>query len=209
VRLAAYDITGNNAEWSVHTALRRSPRPSNLAVRLGKRRSAKLLFVASLVFAPVNPTQAAIRIAGDRGGQIGKYLDRYDAIRTSGETVIIDGQCLSACTMVLGAVPQAQICVTSHANLGFHAAYDLGAKGRAVTNTEATQLLYSHYSLPVRDWITARGGLKSQMIFLRGKELMNMYRPCDVNAERRAADWPVGRSSEFQSDRRGHLNGGQ
>jgi hypothetical protein len=81
-----------------------------------------------------HPISAAIRIAGDRGGQIG----RYDAIRASGETVIIDGLCLSACAMVLVAVSRDQICVTSRANLGLHAAYDLGAKSRAVTNLEAT-----------------------------------------------------------------------
>jgi hypothetical protein len=143
---------------------------------------AKFLLVAFLVFAGVHASSAAVRIAGDRGGRIGKYLDRYDAIRTSGETVIIDGLCSSACTMVLGAVSHDQICVTSHANLGFHAAYDLGTKGRAVTNLEATQLLYSHYSSAVRDWIAGRGGLKSQMIFLRGKELTSMYRPCYLNA---------------------------
>jgi hypothetical protein len=143
---------------------------------------AKFLIVAFLLFAGGHPISAAVRIAGDRGGQIGKYLDRYDAIRTSGETVIIDGLCLSACTMVLGAVSHDQICVTSHANLGFHAAYNPGTKGRAVTNLEATQLLYSHYPSAVRDWIAARGGLKSQMIFLRGKELMSMFRPCYLNA---------------------------
>jgi hypothetical protein len=143
---------------------------------------AKFLLVAFLVIAGVHASCAAVRIAGDRGGRIGKYLDRYDAIRTSGETVIIDGLCLSACTMVLGTVSHDKICVTSHANLGFHAAYDLGTKGRAVTNLEATQILYSHYSSVVRDWIAARGGLKSQMIFLRGKELTSMYRPCYLDA---------------------------
>jgi hypothetical protein len=56
--------------------------------------------------------------------------DRYDAIRASGQTVIIDGLCLSACTMVLGAVSHNLICVTSQANLGFHAAYNLGTEGR-------------------------------------------------------------------------------
>jgi hypothetical protein len=144
---------------------------------------AKFLLVAFLVFAGVNASSAAVRIAGDRGGRMGKYLDRYNAIRTSGETVMIDGLCSSACTMVLGAVSYDKICVTSHANLGFHAAYDLGTKGRAVPNLEATQLLYSHYPSAIRNWIAARGGLKSQMIFLRGKELMSMYRPCFLNAQ--------------------------
>jgi hypothetical protein len=58
----------------------------------------------------------------------------------------------------------------------------IGTRGRAVPNLEATELFYSHYPSPVREWIAARGGLKSQMIFLRGKELMSMYRPCYLNA---------------------------
>jgi hypothetical protein len=136
-----------------------------------------------LMLAGVNASHAAIRIADDRGGRISAYLDKYQGLRTSGETVIIDGLCASACTIVLGAVPHDRICVTSHANLGFHAAWDFGAHGRTVTNHDATQMLYSLYPSPVRRWIAARGGLKSQMIFLRGKELTSMYRPCYLDAE--------------------------
>jgi hypothetical protein len=110
-------------------------------------------------------------------------VDKYQGLRTSGETVIIDGLCASACTIVLGAVPHDRICVTSHANLGFHAAWDFGANGRAVTNPEATQMLYSMYPTPVRKWITARGGLKPRMIFLRGKQLQAMYKPCYLDAQ--------------------------
>jgi hypothetical protein len=44
-------------------------------------------------------------------------------------------------------------------------------------------MLYSLYPSPVRRWIAAHGGLKSQMIFLRGKELTSMYRPCYLDAQ--------------------------
>ena len=146
-------------------------------------RFATALIAGVLVLAVVSSSHAAIRIADDRGGKIGTYIDRYQRLRSSGETVIIDGLCASACTMVLGAVPRERICVTSQAVLGFHAAWDSGADGRAVTNPGATQMLYSVYPSPVRRWIAARGGLKPQMIFLRGKELMSMYRPCYLDAE--------------------------
>ena len=121
-------------------------------------------------------------IADDRGGQIGTYLNKYQSLRTSGETVIIDGLCASACTIVLGSVPRDKICVTSRANFGFHAAWDFAANGREVTNRDATQTLYSMYPPAVRRWIAARGGLKPQMIFLRGNELMSMYRSCYLDA---------------------------
>jgi hypothetical protein len=88
---------------------------------------------------------------------------------------------------VLGAVPRDRICVTSNANLGFHAAWDMGANGRAVTNPEATQMLYSMYPTQIRRWISKRGGLKTQMIFLRGRQLMGMYKPCYMDAHASSA----------------------
>jgi hypothetical protein len=144
---------------------------------------ATALIAAVLTLVGASSGRAAMRIADDRGGNIGTYIDRYQGLRSSGETVIIDGLCASACTIVLGAVPRERICVTSQAVLGFHAAWDSDARGRAVTNPGATQLLYSGYPSSVRRWIAARGGLKPQMIFLRGKELMSMYRPCYLDAQ--------------------------
>ena len=68
-----------------------------------------------------------------RGGQIGPYLEILAALRNSGERVVIDGPCLSACTLVLGVIPRDRICVTARARLGFHAAWHPGENGRAVT----------------------------------------------------------------------------
>jgi hypothetical protein len=150
--------------------------------RDGNMKFTTVLLAAALLFAGVGASQAVVRIADDRGGQIGTYLNKYQSLRTSGETVIIDGLCASACTIVLGSVSHDKICVTPRANFGFHAAWDFGANGREVTNRDATQMLYSFYPSPVRRWIAARGGLKPQMIFLSGNELMSMYRPCYLDA---------------------------
>jgi len=135
----------------------------------------------------ISASQAMVRISEDRGGRIGTYVDKYQDIRASGDTVVIDGLCASACTIVLGAVPHDKICVTSRANLGFHAAWDPGAGGRPVTNIEATHMLYDMYPTAVRRWITKRGGLTPHMIFLRGQQLMSMYRPCYLDARASAA----------------------
>ena len=136
------------------------------------------LLAAALLLAGMGIGHAAVRIADDGGGRIGTYLTKYQHLRSSGETVIIDGLCASACTIVLATLPHDKICVTSRATLGFHAAYDFGANGRTITNREATILLNSMYPRPVRRWIAARGGLTPQMIFLRGKVLHAMYNPC-------------------------------
>lgn len=151
------------------------------------------LLAAVLLLAGVAASHAAVRIADDRGGRIGTYVDRYQDLRSSGETVIIDGLCASACTIVLGTIPHDKICVTSHATLGFHAAWDFGANGRAITNPEATQLLFSMYPTPVRRWISHRGGLTPRMIFLRGRELQSMYKPCYLDAQA-STSGPAGRT---------------
>jgi hypothetical protein len=168
-----------------------SPRNASQSVRFGFdgiELGLGMKFITGLVavvllLAGVGASHAVVRIADDRGGRIGTYVDRYQGLRTSGEYVIIDGLCASACTIVLGAVPHDKICVTSHANLGFHAAWDFGANGRAVTNPEATQMLYSMYPSQIRRWISQRGGLTPRMIFLHGRELQTMYRPCYMDAQ--------------------------
>jgi hypothetical protein len=139
-----------------------------------------------LLLASVGISHAFVRIAGDRGGRIGDYQDKYQSLRGSGETVVIDGLCASACTIVLGATSQDRICVTTKATLGFHAAWDYGPNGHAVADPEATQLLYSLYPPQVQRWISYHGGLTRHMIFLRGKPLEAMYRACSLKAERQS-----------------------
>lgn len=139
-------------------------------------RIARFAVLFFLAFTSVSHAQVVIR--DDRGGRIGTYVDKYQGLRTSGDSVIIDGLCASACTIVLGALPAARILFTSRAVLGFHAAWDFGPGGRAVTNREATEMLYSMYPAPVRNWIAKRGGLKSKMIFMKAKTIAAMgYRP--------------------------------
>jgi hypothetical protein len=56
-----------------------------------------------------------MRIVEDHGGQVGRYSQAFAKVRSTGERVIVDGDCLSACTMMLGLVPSKQICVTQRA----------------------------------------------------------------------------------------------
>ena len=123
---------------------------------------------------------ATVRITDDYGGQIGSYINRYQAVRASGEKVVIDGPCMSACTLVLGVVPSDHICVTPRARLGFHAAWRGSAKvgGPKVKADDGTQLLMEIYPQQVRQWINRQGGLKQRMVYLTGRELTSMYRTC-------------------------------
>ncbi|UWU74205.1 hypothetical protein N2603_29630 [Bradyrhizobium huanghuaihaiense] len=136
------------------------------------------LVIAALMVAGSRSGDAAIRITDDRGGSIGKYIYKYERLRASGQRVIIDGFCASACTIVLATLPSERICVTSRAEMAFHAAWDIGPRGRAVTNAGATRMMYLMYPAPVRRWIAHRGGLTPRTIFLRGDPLQAMYRSC-------------------------------
>jgi|SRR5215470_8960342 len=141
-------------------------------------RLSAMVFGAVLAALATSSASATVRIVGDAGGQIGPYLENLVALRSSGERVVIDGPCLSACTMVLGVIPRDRICVTPRARLGFHAAWHPGNNGRPVTSRGGTKLLMDIYPQNVRRWIARKGGLSPRMMYLHGRELASMYRPC-------------------------------
>ena len=123
-------------------------------------------------------TAADIRIVRDPGGEVSSYIQKFEDVRASGERVVIDGPCLSACTLVLSIVPNERICVTRRAVLGFHAARSIDRRGRLYAEPEASEAVLETYPAPVRDWIIRRGGLTSRLLLLRGRELSAIYRSC-------------------------------
>ena len=136
------------------------------------------IVLAAALSVLVSPAQAEVRILSSPGGQVGPFLDLFEEVRASGERVVIDGPCLSACTLVLSLIPSERICVTRRAIFGFHAARSIDRRGRTYAEPEASQLVLEAYPAPVRVWIQRRGGLTSRLLLLRGRELMTMYRPC-------------------------------
>jgi hypothetical protein len=124
------------------------------------------------------PAQAEVRILASPGGPVGPFIKLFEEVRNSGERVVIDGPCLSACTLVLDMVPPDRICVTRRAVLGFHAARSIDQRGRMYAEPEASELVLAAYPAPVRNWISRRGGLTSRLLLLRGRELAAMYPTC-------------------------------
>jgi hypothetical protein len=41
-----------------------------------------------------------VRILSSRGGEVSRFLDLFEGVRKTGNRVVIDGPCLSACTLV-------------------------------------------------------------------------------------------------------------
>jgi hypothetical protein len=135
-----------------------------------------IAIVASALAAPA--AQAEMRILASPGGQVGPFLDLFERVRASGERVVIDGPCLSACTLVLSMVPSERICVTRRAVLGFHAARSIDRRGRVYAEPEASELVLEAYPEGVQSWIRDRGGLTSRLLLLRGRELAALYPKC-------------------------------
>ena len=137
-----------------------------------------IVFLVALVMFAAGSASADVRILASPGGQIGPYLRLFSAMQESGERVVIDGPCLSACTLVLMTLPRQRICVTPRAILGFHAATSRDFYGRRVYEPEASDVVLAAYPGPVRQWIIRHGGLSSRLLLLRGRELAAMYPRC-------------------------------
>ena len=132
---------------------------------------------ATLVF--TTAAFADVRVTRDLGGEVTRYIHKFETIRDSGERLIIDGQCLSACTLFTAIVPRDQVCVTRRAVLGFHAAtvYD-SARRTLVPTRKGTSLVVQLYPPEIREWIARHGGLTPTIIMMRGRELAALYKPC-------------------------------
>lgn len=122
---------------------------------------------------------ADVRIVSDPGGEVSSYIRKFHEVRDSGERVVIDGPCLSACTLLTGIVPRDRVCVTSRAVLGFHAAsyYD-DASRSLVPTRQGSRLVMGLYPPEIRSWINRHGGLTPQLLMLRGRELAALYHSC-------------------------------
>jgi hypothetical protein len=137
--------------------------------------------LASVFFVVVASPRASaeVRIVGDPGGEVASYLHKYQQIRDSGQRVVIDGPCLSACTLLTGLIPRDRVCVTQRAMLGFHAASYYDDVSRSLVPTRAgSRLVMSLYPPQVRRWIERHGGLTPHLIQLRGSDLAALYHTC-------------------------------
>lgn len=98
-------------------------------------------------------------IRDDQGGTLKLYVERYKLLKE--RMFVIDGDCNSACTLVLGL---ANVCTTSRGRFNFHAAYiaETGAPAPV-----STKFLMDTYPEAVRAWINANGGLTKEWLIAK------------------------------------------
>ena len=121
---------------------------------------------------------ADVRILASPGGVAGDFLNLFETLRQTGERVVIDGPCFSACTLVLSTIPANRICVTRRAVLGFHAAQLMDQRGRKYPAPAETRVVTASYPPAIREWIAQHGGLTAKPIFLRGAALAALIPRC-------------------------------
>jgi hypothetical protein len=122
---------------------------------------------------------AQVRIHDDMGGPMGEYMSRFISLRDSGQDVVIDGRCFSACTLVIAMIPRSRICVTQRAALGFHSVHGTRTREGGGANAAVTAALLAMYPPAIRNWINRQGGLREEPVVLQGHELATFYRLCE------------------------------
>ena len=139
----------------------------------------RAFYAALLLLTSFTSALAEVRIEASPGGEIGNFLAFFELLRESGQRVVIDGPCYSACTLALTVIPRDRLCVTPRAVLGFHAPMIIDREEEQVYRDPAvTHAVAEVYPARIRRWIRRNGGLTEQPIYLRGRELAALYPSC-------------------------------
>lgn len=118
--------------------------------RLSAALVAAFVFVSTLANAvPVGP----IVIHDDPGGDIYEYSMKYRNWKANELIVRLEGECASACTLLLGYVPRENVCATPKAVMAFHSA----SHATGDYSLAGTLLLWSAYPHDVQQMLRARG----------------------------------------------------
>jgi hypothetical protein len=136
----------------------------------------KFLVTALMLISLTAPAAAATHVIKfDPGGVIIQFIARYVGWENKGDKVRIDGDCMSACTLVLGIVDNDRVCATSRARFGFHSASAPGGY-----SDEGTRMAWSFYDDKVRAALRQRGWMwpspHTDFIMVPAQELVRACR---------------------------------
>lgn len=95
-------------------------------------------------------------VTTDFGGSLVEYITKFNRWRLEGRQIAVMDDCMSACTMMLGRIPAANVCVSDNAQFAFHSAYQMTFAGPTFAK-EATRLMWSYYPEAVRARLRLEG----------------------------------------------------
>lgn len=108
------------------------------------------------------------------GGSIVEHYEKYSEYKRRNSLLVVDGVCISACTMISGVVPRENICVTERAIFGYHSAFVMTTEGPKYSEM-GTKLLWMILPEFVREKVRAAGwdgpSEHPSLVFVQGTEL--------------------------------------
>jgi hypothetical protein len=145
------------------------------------------LLIATLLVATNNASAEPVInvVRDDMGGLIGTYEAKYASWAQRGDHIIIDGDCASACTTLVGILSPGHVCVTPRARFGLHLGrYSmLKWQGRDVYVDASPDIQArfneKYYNEPhMKKWLEAHGPLTTEPQWMTFEELSEIYQKC-------------------------------
>lgn len=121
----------------------------------------------------IKMTAQEYRIEKDYGGVIRDYAKRYRMLEETELVIVIDGPCISACTLLLGLPPE-RICTTNRGILGFHEASYTKFGMRTGRSERGTWMVWNVYPPDVKAWIRKKGGLTEKLLLVPAKRFVRL-----------------------------------
>jgi hypothetical protein len=141
---------------------------------------------------PQQPKPETVRITFDPGGGLVGFIEKFAEKRQNGTRFIIDGMCISACTMITGLIPSDRVCVTPRAVLAFHSASVSNPfTGERLGHSKVgTEILWYSYPTKLREFLrtkfnwdgTAENSEHDDLMFVEGEDLLTFFKPCKGEA---------------------------
>lgn len=140
--------------------------------------------IAGVVAAGGLPMQAQAKsiepivVVNDLGGLIQKRRNKINKLRLSGQPVIIEGRCASACTMYLFLE---NTCVMPNASLGFHGPRPFwGGRLPPFFFDHWSEIMSEEFREPLRSWFMEEARYEIEgMLNVKGSTLIDMgYTQC-------------------------------
>jgi len=111
------------------------------------------------------------------GGRLLEFAEKYNDIEERGGRVVIDGLCISACTLVLGLVTLDRVCATPRGVFAFHS-----ATVNDQFSLDGTGILWAMMPEQVREFFRQQGwaGPDQEHEHLIFADATRFVQPCDV-----------------------------
>lgn len=115
-------------------------------------------------------------VADDDGGVLLAYIAKYWQWHVNGDLVRIEGECNSACTILLGIIESDHICAARNGEFGFHSA----SIGPGIYSEDGTVMLWSFYRDSRTERVLKKHGWEGpsrhpELIMIDAEEIV---RPC-------------------------------